>query len=227
MRRVTSYAVSTAFVVIGAVGLGTAGGCSNDDTQPATHPPAVTPEAGGGGGGPVGDGSPGGCLDDTGDPADCNMDNGCGDTCNGKNDAFKHGVARNIADCLRALPNCDDEPPIVACVEAAVARACPESGLSLYCNPLVAGCAKDAGRDAGKDSGGGDAGDAGDGGDAGDSGTVPPPPKSTTPFNEDNCENIMRALNADGRQNLASCVTGDNVGECVDDPGSCIDDVKR
>jgi hypothetical protein len=213
MRRAFVSGIAVSAAIVGMII-----GCSSEENA-ATHPPASTPEAGGGGDtGPGGD-SAGTCLADTGDPPDCDpLDNGCGDVCNGAHDNYKAGVAREIATCLAALPDCDDDTKVRGCFEGAIARACDEAGLSLFCSPLVNACAKDAGFDAGNTE------DAGDGGkkEAG-----APPPKSSTPFDEPTCENVMRALNADGRQNLAGCVNDGNVGDCTYDPGDCIDQIKR
>ena len=201
-----------------AVGLIVA--CSSEE-QAATHPPAVTPEAGGQSDSPSGGDSAGACLDETGDkqPPDCGLGNGCDDICNDASNNFKSGVAAAIASCLSALQDCDDDAKVRTCFDDAIGRACSEAGLSLYCSPLVNACAKDAGFDAGSNDT-----DAGDGGKKDASA---PPPKSPTPFDESSCENIMRALNADGRSQLAGCVNEGNVGTCTYDPGDCIDQIRR
>ncbi|HEY8075473.1 MAG TPA: hypothetical protein VIF62_15220 [Labilithrix sp.] len=195
-------------------------GCSTVEDAPVTHPPATTDSGGGGsdsGGG--GDGASGGCLTEDMNPPDCDtIDNGCDGPCNDFSRAYTSGVARDIASCLAGLPNCDDAAPIHACADASIAKACDKSGAALLCTPLVAACSKDAGpMDAGKM-------DAGDGGDAGD---MPPPMKSSTVFDEATCERIMKALSPDGQQGFGDCLDNGNAGQCTDDPGGCVDQIRE
>jgi hypothetical protein len=158
--------------------------------------------------GPTGEGGDPDAGDDAGDggTADAGPNSPtCRYECNQASENLKKGVANAVNDCLNKDK---DEATCIertkACVAEGLAKACDDATAKTYCTSLVAQCKGDAGED-----------DAGD--DAGSS--------TQTPFTQQACEALVKALSAKGRENFTSCVTEGGTA-CIGRPGDCLDEFK-
>lgn len=89
----------------------------------------------------------GACLDDTGAAPSCaGAPTDCATACAHYLTNYTNGVGRAIADCIVKLPTCESATTqISACVQGALALACPDPTAEAFCEPISTSCGTDAG----------------------------------------------------------------------------------
>jgi hypothetical protein len=197
--------LTTALSAATAVAL-SASGCSASDTKDTSSSGNVPTDSS------TGDAATDGyTATDAADAAVCLADDGidptcegtlanadCGTACLAYVANYKKGIGRAIVECIGALASCTGaEAAMSACVQGALAKACPDPTAESFCNPLADTCNDP---------------DAGGMGDAG-----------AILLDRAECIEVAKGLSTTGRASFKTCVTDDMPNYCVADPSACID----